>query len=295
MSEQLNGKGKLVITIDVEDWSQSTWNRDLDINERAARNTERLLEILARHNKKATMFVLGKFAEKFPEIVKRIAAENHEIASHGHGHVEIFLQSHEEFREDVYRAKSFLEDLTGKEIYGYRAPDFSVVEKTTWSLEILAELGFVYDSSIFPIKHNRYGIAGFPSKPVRVLLPSGKSITELPLTTHNLFGREMPVAGGGYHRLLPWMLIKKIIAHKLSQRMPFMAYCHPYEFDSCEFKELDLGIPLKTRLHQGLGRNGFQAKFEKMLKTFDVVCANELTKQINAPDYNLKDYRSISV
>lgn len=283
MSERLNGK--LIITIDVEDWSQSTWNRDLDINERAARNTERLLEILAHHDKKATMFVLGKFAEKFPGIVKRIAAENHEIASHGHGHIEVFLQSPEEFREDVYRAKSFLEDLTGKEVFGYRAPDFSIVEKTTWALEILVELGFVYDSSIFPIKHNRYGIAGFPSKPVRVILPSGASIIELPPTTRNVFGREMPVAGGGYHRLLPWMLINKIITHQLSQQMPFMAYCHPYEFDPLEFSELELGIPLKTRLHQGLGRKGFQAKFEKMLKNFEVISAFDLTKRINAPDY----------
>jgi polysaccharide deacetylase family protein (PEP-CTERM system associated) len=287
MSERLNGKGQLVVSIDVEDWSQSTWNHDLDINDRAEKNTERILEILARHEKCATMFVLGKFAEKFPQVIKRIAEEGHEIASHGYGHVEIFLQTREKFRADVRRSKDLLEDLTGKSVVGYRAPDFSIVEKTTWALEILAELGFIYDSSIFPIKHGRYGIENFPPRPVRVLLPSGTSIIELPLTTRNFLGREIPVAGGGYHRLLPWLLIRKIIGDHLKQQKTFMAYYHPYEFDPCEFAEIKLGVPLRMRLHQGLGRKRFHIKFEKMLKTFDVIRALDLTNQFEVPNYAL--------
>jgi polysaccharide deacetylase family protein (PEP-CTERM system associated) len=267
---------KLVISVDVEDWPQSTWDHSLDITARAAHNTERLLEILARHGTRATMFVLGKFAERFPHLVRRIAKMGHEVASHGHGHVEIFRQSPKQFHEDVRRAKNFLEDLIGQPVLGYRAPDFSIVSTTIWALDILAECGFQYDSSIFPAQQRRYGIAEWPTHPVRVRLSSNRSIVEFPIAVVEVLGRRWGVAGGGYHRLLPWQVIRWAIREKLSRGEPFMAYCHPYEFDAAEFAALDLDIPLTTRLHQGLGRRGFQAKFERMLTTFDGVRASSL-------------------
>lgn len=286
----MTDKACLIVSVDVEDWPQSTWNHSLDITERARRNIEHLLDILAQHGKNITMFVLGKFAERFPETVKRIFNDGHEVASHGYGHIEIFRQSPTLFRNDVYRAKCLTEDLIGQPVIGYRAPDFSIVPATTWAFEILAEQGYKYDSSIFPIKASRYGIKEWPPHPVRVWLPSGHSIVELPIGTMTLFGRRWPVAGGGYHRLLPWVFIRWSINHQLitnKKAEPFMTYCHPYEFDDKEFADLDLGIPLFTRLHQGLGRRGFHKKFEHLLTNFEVVQASSLLTYSHWPDFAL--------
>jgi polysaccharide deacetylase family protein (PEP-CTERM system associated) len=287
MSAQVNNAAPLIITVDVEDWPQSTWDHSLDITARAERNTERLLDVLAKHGKTITMFVLGRFAQRFPETVKRIAREGHEVASHGYGHVEIFNQTASQFRKDALRGKSLLEDLVGTRVVGYRAPDFSILLKTTWALEILAELGFEYDSSIFPIKEGRYGIERWPTHPVRARLASGRSIVELAPATLTLFGRNWPVAGGGYHRLLPWPLIKMAIASHVRDRTPFTAYCHPYEFDCEEFSELEFKVPFKTRLHQGLGRRGFLAKFERMLAAFEISHAADTANAFCWPDYFL--------
>jgi len=262
--------GPLILSMDVEDWPQSTWDRSLPITTRSARNTERVLDLLKSRNVCITMFVLGKFAEAFPALVRRMADEGHEIASHGHGHVEIFKQTPEEFREDVRRSKHFLEDTTGKPVVGFRAPDFSIVKASLWALDVLAEEGFEYDSSIFPIVHDRYGIPGWPASPVRVQLAAGKSLVELPIATRPFGTRRLPVAGGGYHRLLPGTAIAWIVARVVDTGMPFMAYCHPYEFDPNEFREIELRIPWKTRLHQGLGRRGFRRKFVRLIDRFQV-------------------------
>lgn len=262
-----------IVSIDVEDWPQSTWDRSLEITPRAATNTEHLLDLLREHGTTATMFILGKFAEKFPALVRRIAEDGHEVASHGYGHVEIFKQTRAEFQSDVSRSRSFLEDMIGKPILGYRAPDFSIIPSSLWALEVLAEEGFQYDSSIFPIRHGRYGIAEWPDHPVRVKLPSGKSIVELPIATVTAFGRRFPVAGGGYHRLLPSRMIRMLVASVLKRGDPFVSYCHPYEFDAKEFEEIDLDIPFTTRLHQGLGRRGFRLKFEDLIDAFPVTHA----------------------
>ena len=290
MGQGLKKQGVLIVSIDVEDWPQSTWDRSLEITKRAQHNTETLLEILSEHAVTVTMFVLGKFAKRFPETVERIAAEGHEVASHGYGHIEIFEQTPEQFDRDVRKSKGLLEDLTGQPVVGYRAPDFSLVSSTTWALEILAELGFQYDSSIFPVKNNRYGISTWPTTPVRVKLPSGRSILELPIATVPFFGRNWPVGGGGYHRLLPWKIIQKAIEYHLRRKQPFMAYCHPYEFDSKEFDQMNnIAIPAKTRLHQGLGRKGFRNKFEKMLKTFPTQPASLLVSNNQWPTHTLAE------
>src|SRR5262245_49719293 len=158
--------GPPIISVDVEDWPQSTWNRDLPITPRAAANTRRLLDLLSESNVLATMFVLGKFAEAFPEVVREIRAEGHEVGCHGYGHVEIFKQSRQEFADDVRRSKDSIEQIVGEQVNGYRAPDFSIVRDTLWALEVLSEAGFQYDSSIFPVYRTQYGIPDWPPAPV---------------------------------------------------------------------------------------------------------------------------------
>ena len=276
MHVDLNSFAKLVVSIDVEDWPQSTWDHSLEISDRAVRNTERVLNILAKYRKTVTMFVLGKFAERFPDTVKNILSAGHEVACHGYGHIEIFRQTPDEFRQDAQRAKGFLEDLLGVPVLGYRAPDFSVVSSTLWALDTLSELGFQYDSSVFPTKQKRYGIGGWPTCPVRVRLRSGREIVQLPISVACVFGRRFGVAGGGYHRLLPWTMIRLVIARKLRRGEPFIAYCHPYEFDPAEFESLQFRVPIRVRLHQGVGRKGFQRKFERMLAHFDMAKASTL-------------------
>jgi polysaccharide deacetylase family protein (PEP-CTERM system associated) len=256
-----------VISVDVEDWPQSSWDRNLPITPRAADNTRRLLALLAREGVRTTMFVLGKLAERFPELVREIDAAGHEVASHGHGHVEIFKQTRGEFAADLRRSKDFLEQTLGKRVRGYRAPDFSIVRDSLWALEELADQGFEYDSSIFPVERPRYGIPDWPMAPVRVQLAGGKSIVEFPIAAYRAWGKNWPVGGGGYHRLLPGAAGRWLVRRVMNSR-PFVFYCHPYEFDPREFAEISLNIPLKVRLHQGLGRGRFESRFVSLVRRF---------------------------
>jgi polysaccharide deacetylase family protein (PEP-CTERM system associated) len=278
----------LVCTVDVEDWAQSTLDTDLPISNRAGPNMERVLDVLAEENVKATCFVLGKFAEKFPACVKRIAAEGHEVASHGYGHVDVFRLTPAQFREDIRRSKGQLEAMTGMPVLGYRAPDFSIVKESLWALEILAEEGILYDASINPAVMARFGVAGFPRQPVRMEWAGKPALVELPVATLPIFGRSLPVAGGGYHRLLPFPLIRWAIEKSVLAGEVFMAYCHPYEFDPDEFAHLGYTLSLKTRLHQGLGRRGFEAKFRNMLREFDTALAIQVAEKAEWPGYALE-------
>ncbi len=256
-----------IITIDIEDWPQSTWDHALPITQRAADNTYRLLALLDEEGIRTTMFVLGKFAERFPEVVRAIAAQGHEVASHGYGHIEIFDQTPARFAEDVRRSKGLLEDLIGEAVRGYRAPDFSIVEESLWALEILADLGFAYDSSIFPVRRPRYGIPAWPTTPVRVQLDARKTIIEFPIATVAYHGNNWPIGGGGYHRLLPGRVSRWLARRVLAERS-FVFYCHPYEFDPAEFREMAPRIPWRVRLHQGLGRRWFERRFRAFVRAF---------------------------
>lgn len=278
----------LVCTVDVEDWAQSTLDTNMPISDRAGRNMEHVLDVLAEEKTKATCFVLGKFAEKFPECVKRIAAEGHEVASHGFGHVDVFRLSPTQFREDVRRSKGQLEAMTGMPVKGYRAPDFSIVKESFWALDLLAEEGFTYDASINPAVLARFGVPDFPAQPVRLELSPGFSLVELPVATLKVFNRRLPVAGGGYHRLLPFPIIRWALEKTVLGGEVFMAYGHPYEFDPDEFAHLSHKLPLKTRLHQGLGRRGFEAKFRQMLREFETVLAIQVAEkaQTEAPVFS---------
>lgn len=274
-----------VISIDVEDWPQSSWDHDLPITQRAADNTRRLLELLARARVRATMFVLGKLAEKFPELVREIDHAGHEVASHGYGHVEIFNQAPAEFAADLRRSKDFLEQLLGKRVRGYRAPDFSIVRGSLWALDELAAQGFEYDSSIFPVSRRRYGIPDWPLGPTRVQLAGGGTILEFPIASYRALGQNWPVGGGGYHRLLPGSA-GRWLARRVMRRRPFVFYCHPYEFDPREFAAIDLAIPLKVRLHQGLGRGRFEARFVRLVSRFGGCRMIDLVDGHQWPDFN---------
>ena len=259
--------GPPIITADIEDWPQSTWDHSLPISSRAADNTRRLLDILARSGVRATLFVLAKFAQAFPDLVRQMDAAGHEVAAHTWAHEEVFRKTPQQFLENARRTKDLLEQLTGKPVLGYRAADFSIIRDTLWGLDVLAEAGYAYDSSIFPVERPRYGIPDWPQSPHRAKLSSGRTIVEFPIASYTAWGRNWPVGGGGYHRLLPgWA--SRALARRVMRSAPFVFYCHPYEFDPREFAEIPHQIPWKVRFHQGLGRSRFEARFVAFLKAF---------------------------
>lgn len=226
------------LTVDVEDYfhvaafAGAVRREDWDnYPSRVVRNTERLLEIFAEQETLATFFVLGWVAERFPELVRRIVDAGHEIGSHSYWHERIHHQSPVEFREDVRRSKQVLEDILGLPVTMYRAPTFSITRQTLWALDVLVEEGFTLDASIFPIRHDRYGIPSAPTKLHRIETKSG-SLWEFPPTVARLGPFKVPVAGGGYFRLLPWTGTRWGLAQvERTSESPLMFYLHPWEID----------------------------------------------------------------
>ena len=226
-------------SIDVEDYfqvaalapaiSRESWpTREY----RVEANTELILKLLDEKNVRGTFFILGWVAEKSPSLVKRIAAGGHEVACHGYSHQLIYNQTQEVFREETTRSKRFLEDTTGQPVLGYRAASFSITRDSLWALDILTELGFQYDSSIFPIRHDRYGIPGASPAIGRVAAPSGRTLVEFPMSAATFFGVQVPVSGGGYFRILPyWMTRAGLKQINEEAGRPFTFYLHPWEVD----------------------------------------------------------------
>jgi polysaccharide deacetylase family protein (PEP-CTERM system associated) len=211
-------------TIKVDEWSQ--------IPPRVVDNTRRLLDLFDRHEVKATHFVLGWVAERFPDLVKEIDARGHEVASHGYSHQLVYDQTPEVFYNETTRSKEILENILGKAVIGYRAASYSITRKSLWALDILHDLGFKYDSSIFPIRHDRYGIPDAEPLPHRLKTPNGNHIVEFPLTTSSIFGIKMPAAGGGYFRLYPYAFSKYLLSKVQKNDKPIVFYLHPWEIDS---------------------------------------------------------------
>jgi polysaccharide deacetylase family protein (PEP-CTERM system associated) len=226
------------MTIDVEDYfhvsvfdgvvPRSEWTT---LESRVCANTERLLAIFDEYEVRATFFVLGLVGERYPELVQRIASRGHEVASHGYAHRLIYDQTPAAFREDVRRAKGLLEAACGRRVMGYRAPSYSITPRSLWALDILLEEGYQYDSSIFPIRHDRYGIPVSERRPYMVERPVGNLI-ELPGSTTTLGPLNLPIAGGGYFRILPYWWTRWGISrvNGLEQR-PAIFYLHPWEID----------------------------------------------------------------
>ena len=227
------------LTVDVEDYfhvaalaaniRRDSWTSR---ESRVVANTQRLLTIFEQFDVRATFFVLGWVAERHPQLVRDIAARGHEVACHGFSHRLVYEQPRKEFLEETRRAKLFLEDITGTAVLGYRAASYSIVRRSLWALDILVDLGFAYDSSIFPVRHDLYGIPGAKRVPHRMSTPGGQTIVEWPLATAEILGRRLPVAGGGYFRLLPYWLSRWGLASiNRRERRPFIFYLHPWEID----------------------------------------------------------------
>ena len=226
------------LTIDVEDYFQvaalaeavdhEDWH---SMEYRVEANTHRLLELLERHETRATFFTLGWVAEKSPGLVRDIQKAGHEVASHGYSHQLIYNQTPEVFREETRRSKKILEDITGEPITGYRAASYSITNQSRWALDILAEEGFVWDSSIFPVHHDRYGMPGTPRWPHRLTTDNGHELAEFPLSTLKFPGYTLPIAGGGYFRLFPYWFSRWGLGSINRQGQPFVFYLHPWEVD----------------------------------------------------------------
>jgi polysaccharide deacetylase family protein (PEP-CTERM system associated) len=231
-------EGLAAFSTDVEDYFQvealrgfcprADWS---SCEDRTVANTERLLELLDRQGVRGTFFILGWTAERHPELVRRIASAGHEVGSHGFAHELVYNQSPGEFRADVRRARHLLQDLSGQPVIGYRAPSYTIVERTQWALPILVEEGYRYDSSIFPIPRRRYGMPRAPRWPWRMRLPGGYTLAEFPLPTIRCGLFNAPATGGAYLRLLPFGLQRWAIARMRAAGRPFVLTVHPWELD----------------------------------------------------------------
>jgi polysaccharide deacetylase family protein (PEP-CTERM system associated) len=226
------------MTIDVEDYfhvsvfdgvvPRSRWE---SLESRVYSNTERLLDIFSEQNVRATFFILGWVAERYQRLVREIANLGHEVASHGYAHRLVYDQTRDAFRDDVRRAKSILENASEQRVRGYRAPSYSITPRSLWALDVLIEEGYTYDSSIFPIRHDRYGIPVSARHPYALKREAG-AITEVPASTTTIGPMNVPVAGGGYFRILPYQWTHWGIARlNRQERRPAVFYLHPWEID----------------------------------------------------------------
>lgn len=274
------------LTIDVEDYFHvsafekisppQTWaGREC----RVESNTDLILNILDEHKVKATFFILGWVAERYPLLAKKIAQQGHEIACHGYLHQRVSLQGRETYRNDIRKAKGILEDQIGTAVNGYRAPSYSITQETSWAFEELIDAGFKYDSSIFPMKHDFYGIPDWPRfssyavktekgwQPADAKLPDRLFIYELPITTLRLGEKNLPIAGGGYFRLLPYSITKWGLKRINQQdQQPFVFYLHPWEFDPQQPRMAGASAKSKFRHYLNLGKT--ESRFRRLLDDF---------------------------
>jgi len=249
------------LTIDVEDYyhvsalaaaiPRARWP---EMERRVVTNTRHLLDLLDTHGVRATFFCLGAVAEEQPALIREIHDRGHEVACHGYAHELVYRQTPATFRGEVVRAKGCLEEIIGAPVLGYRAASYSITRRSLWALDVLHEAGFAYDSSIFPIHHDRYGIPDFPRFPHRVRGSAGDGLVEFPLTTARLLGRNLPVAGGGYLRLLPAALTYWGVG-RVNRRegQPAILYLHPWEIDPGQPRQR-VGWLTQIRHYHNLGR-----------------------------------------
>lgn len=236
------------------------------LESRVATATDRVLELLSETAVSATFFVLGWIAERHPGLIRAIQSQGHEVACHGYNHQMLTRLSRSELAEDLRRAKGSIEDAAGTVVIGYRAPTFSMVRGTLWSLEALVEAGFRYDSSIFPIVHDRYGIPDAPRFPHRLAAGPGREIAEFPLSTIAGLGLRFPVAGGGYFRLLPYAVTKWAIRHlNRHEGQPGIVYLHPWELDPGQPR---MPVGRLTHLRHSVNTHTTALKLRRLLGEF---------------------------
>jgi len=269
------------MTVDVEDWfhvsalaqtvSRAEWDR---CECRVERNTYRLLDLFERRGLKATFFVLGWVADRYPALVRAIAARGHEVACHGQSHQLVYNQTPAVFREETRRAKRTLEDLVQRPVQGYRAASYSITRRSLWALDVLTEEGFSWDSSIFPIYHDRYGVPDAPRRPYRLTAPNGATLAEFPLTTVQLGRYRLPIAGGGYFRIFPYALTRWGL-RRVNQvdKQSFIFYLHPWEIDP-EQPRVKAGAVSRFRHYTNLDR--CEARLARLVRDFDFTTAGEV-------------------
>ncbi|MCQ9372902.1 DUF3473 domain-containing protein [Methyloversatilis sp. XJ19-13] len=257
-------------TVDVEDYFQvsalapyiarADWDR---IECRVERNVDRILALLDASGNRATFFTLGWIAQRHPAMVQRIARAGHEIASHGSAHLRATDQSPVDFLDDISRAKKLLEDITGVEVRGYRAPSFSIGHANPWALDCVAEAGYRYSSSIYPVKHDHYGMPDAPRFP----FASRDGLMEVPVTTVRVGSRNLPAGGGGYFRLLPYVASRWLL-QQVNRRdgRPAMFYCHPWEIDAAQPRIA--GVDAKSRFRHYINLDRTEVRLARLMRDF---------------------------
>ena len=260
------------MSVDVEDYFQvSMFEEFIDRSEwdslpcRVQDNVGRILELFSLHQVKATFFMLGWIAERFPDLVHRIVGEGHELASHGYSHVRVNQQNEKQFRNDVLRTKQLLEDIGGVSVKGYRAASYSIDHTTPWAYDVLAETEHLYSSSLYPIEHDLYGKPDAPRFAFRPL--QGCGLVEIPVSTLELRGKRMPCGGGGYFRLYPYVVSRwalQKLNHEEGKSGVF--YFHPWEIDPKQPRQS--GIPLKVRFRHYLNLHRMEQRLQRLFQDF---------------------------
>ncbi len=278
------------MTVDVEDFFQvSAFERyiaraDWDkMQLRAIDSTNRVLDIFAEHKISATFFTLGWIAEKSPGLIRRIVDEGHELASHGYEHVRVTEQKRDMFRQDVIRTKALLEDISGSAVNGYRAASYSINLTNLWALDELQEAGYTYSSSIYPIKHDLYGV---PDAPRFAFRPLDSEFVEIPVSTFQMGKRRLPCGGGGFFRLYPYRLSRFAIKHlNINEQQPVIFYFHPWEIDPAQPRIKD--ISLKARFRHYLNLSRMESRIVQLVKHFQWARMDEVFKMESDAEYPL--------
>lgn len=245
---------------------------------RVEENTRRLMDLFDETSSRATFFVLGWVAERFPALIREIHGRGHEVACHGHSHRLIYTQTPEEFREETFRSKAVLEDLIAESVNGYRAASYSITSRSLWAVETLVEAGFEYDSSIVRTRHDLYGIPNALAVPYELITEDGETILEFPPTTYNFLGYDVPVGGGGYFRLYPYGLTRALLRRaSAAQRSPFIFYLHPWEIDPDQPR---VNTKLRSRFRHYLNLDKTETRLRRLLRDFDFATVREVLEPL---------------
>jgi polysaccharide deacetylase family protein (PEP-CTERM system associated) len=261
------------MTVDVEDYFQvSAFEKTIDRSQwdliecRVEENSRRILALFEKHNIQATFFTLGWVAERYPQLIKDIVSNGHELACHGQNHIRVTEQTPDQFREDIRHSKKLLEDISGIAVNGYRAASYSIGSSNLWALDILEEEGFTYSSSIYPVKHDLYGM---PDAPRFSFRPTEKGqLLEVPVSTVQIAGKNLPCGGGGFFRLYPYALSKWVIEQvNKKDDQPTVFYFHPWEIDPNQPKQTEIDI--KTRFRHYLNLSRTESRLDRLLGDFN--------------------------